>query len=45
MYTFYGLGREQMFKIRSDREGKVVKRSICGSIDDYLKTTEARNQG
>jgi len=30
--------------VRADADGKVMKRSILGSIDEFIKTTEQKNQ-
>ena len=37
-------GREKLMAVRADAEGKIVKRSILGSIDEFMKTTDQKNQ-
>lgn len=33
-------GREKLMAVRADAEGRIVKRSILGSIDEFMKTTD-----
>ena len=38
-------GREKLMSVRADPyDGKILKRSILGSIDDFIKTTDQHNQ-
>ena len=38
LYKFNNnLGKERLLKVRKDNEGKILKRSLLGRIEDFIK--------